>query len=39
MRRKAIITLAVCGMIAAGVIFIEALSRFLWLCYYAGIPM
>lgn len=39
MRRKAIAALAVCGMIAAGVIIIEALRGFMWWCYYAGIPM
>lgn len=39
MRRKAITALAVCGIIAAGVIFWQLLAAFLWLCYYAGIPM
>ncbi len=39
MKRKAITALAVCGMIAAGVIFWKVLAAFMWMAYYAGIPM
>ena len=39
MKRKAITALAVVGMIAAGVLFWQLFAAFMWLCYYAGIPM
>ncbi len=32
-------TAAIIGILAAVVIFWEALAAFMWLCYYAGIPM
>jgi hypothetical protein len=39
MKRKAITALAVCGIIAAGVIFWQLFAAFMWMAYYSGIPM
>ncbi len=39
MKEKAKTALAVVAIIAAGAILVEALRFFLWMCYYAGIPM
>ena len=30
---------AVIGMIAAGLLFWHIVIEFMWMCYYAGIPM
>lgn len=39
MKRKALAVLAVVAFIAAGLLFWRLLAAFMWLCYYAGIPM
>ena len=39
MRRKALTALAVCGIIAAGVIFWEIVASLMWMAYYAGFRM
>lgn len=39
MKRKLFAALAVLAFIAAGLIFWKLVAAFLWLCYYAGIPM
>lgn len=39
MKRNLKIALAAVGMIAAGLIFWHIVAAFMWLCYYAGIPM
>ena len=32
-------TAAVIGIVAAGLLLIHFIGRFMWLCYYAGIRM
>jgi hypothetical protein len=32
-------TAAIIGMLAAGLLFWHIVIAFMWMCYYAGIPM
>lgn len=32
-------TVAVIGILAAGLLFWHIVIKFMWMCYYAGIPM
>lgn len=32
-------TVAIIGVIAAGLLFWHIVIEFMWMCYYAGIPM
>lgn len=38
-KERVLTTLAIVGMIAAGLIFWELVRVFMWMCYEAGIPM
>lgn len=32
-------TAAILGIVAAGLLFWHIVIKFMWMCYYAGIPM
>lgn len=36
---RALLGLKIAAFIAGGLLFWKAFSMFMWLCYYAGIPM
>ena len=39
MKQTLKITAAILGIIAAGALFWYVVIKFMWMCYYAGIPM
>ncbi len=39
MKQPLKVTAAIIGMIAAGLLFWYIVIAFMWMCYYAGIPM